>query len=228
MSDKSGKREKMRKVFLSMVAAAGFLWFVGSALADTLELTGVGPLQYGGIYTGPYTLSVNGVSTPLICDDFNDTASVGDTWPATAYTGTQIVNHPPLGLFGGIGATGYEEVFWLSEQMLKQVQLGHSNAVSAISYAIWSITDPSVAAVITGGRPGDSSSNWVTWASKNYGSVIPNLNDFTVYVPGIITSGPDTGSRSQEFIAVVPLPPSLLLLAPGLLGIVGLRKRVKK
>ena len=58
------------------------LAFAGSALADTVNMTFIGPggNNSGGVYTYPYEFSVNG-SAPiaLICDAFDNDVISGET-----------------------------------------------------------------------------------------------------------------------------------------------------
>jgi hypothetical protein len=227
--------------FLATFATTAFFLMAGAALADnlTLTLTGAGSVVYddaarGGIYVGPYQVSVNSEpSSPMICDDYATEISVQSNWSANAYTfgqlsqtkfyGNASFGNAPLG-----AAQAYEEVFYLSAQMMLQTD---STNYAAIHYAIWQIMDPGDNPANNG--PTASVSAWLAQAADpgNWQNV--NTSDFLVYTPTVLaTSGP---GASQEFIqvidpnnATVPLPPTIILLAAGLLGLVGLRKRPKK
>jgi len=98
-----------------------------------------------GIYSG----TVNGAATPgIICDDFNDEITSGETWNAKAYQVSTLISSGNLGntLFGNtIGATGYAEIATLVSMLF-----GGTTTYGAItgitqaelSSAIWDITTP--------------------------------------------------------------------------------------
>jgi len=77
----------VRHFRLSVLLFSLILAFAGSALADTVNMTFLGPAgnNSGGVYTFPYEFSVNGgAPVALICDAFDNEVVAGETWQATA------------------------------------------------------------------------------------------------------------------------------------------------
>ena len=77
----------MTNVFrrLLLASAATLLFLAPSALADgtaTMTLTGAGINSLDGVLIGPYTATINGVSTPVICDDYGDESYIPEAWTA--------------------------------------------------------------------------------------------------------------------------------------------------
>jgi hypothetical protein len=236
----------MKKAILLMMAVS-LLCFagIGSALADALQLVGTPSGQEFGVYTTPYTISVNGISTPLICDDFSTEISMYQSWTATATNGSALTTTAGLNAvkFGSngtpdIGLQGYEEMFYLADQL--EASPMASPQSEAISWAIWAIgagnlTTSSASLPDFGSAFGVKSIFWATtnntadggyWIAQaekqtNYGNVV--LSDFTVYTP-VQTS------VAQEFIGVrVPEPSVLVFLGVSLLGAcVAARRRFRR
>src|ERR1700691_2444139 len=75
------------RIFLLFLALS-LLCIAPSAFADTasMDLTGAGSNVMDGVYIGPYTATINGVSTPVICDDFADESYIGEAWTANIST----------------------------------------------------------------------------------------------------------------------------------------------
>jgi hypothetical protein len=229
MPKKKERRGSLSRSVLvvAVLCCLGLAW-AGSAHADlTMVLTGVPSTNYGGAATGPYQVTVNGTPMNLICDDYTTEITQGQTWNATLYSGSNISSlkfgsNTSFGNNAANATQAYQEVFWLSSQLINATD---PNAISAIHYGIWAITDPTgVTNVPTAGGTG-STSYWLNLAgqSQNYGSV--NMANYSVYVPS-------SSTPSQEFIGVnqspVPLPPSVMLMGTGLIGVFGLRKRLRR
>ena len=165
-------------------------------------------------------MSVNGTTMNLICDDYTKDISIGQTWSATLLSGTDISSMKFAGntTFGNGAANAIQ---YVPGGNLLSSQSGNSTSsstIAAIHYGIWTILNVRDRRARRDRR--QLTAYWLNLASTNYSSV--NLADYSVYLPNPVTS-------SQEFIGVnqspVPIPPSVLLMAPGLIGIVGLRKR---
>jgi hypothetical protein len=221
---------------------------MGSAFAvsDNLQLVGYGPNSWtvGSDYLGPYPITVNGATMSLACDDYRTNISLWQTWTATPYGGSDVADTKfyGQGAFGTFisgnygssptsGTQAYEEAFYLTYNMMKPSVQANQSTLTAINLAIWYLMDPNIStASLPSGNStqGYNTSYWLTQAQNNYQKTVPYLNDFTVYTP----NGPNGINSSQEFIGFkpacpVPIPAPLLFFAPGLLGLVGMRKRFK-
>jgi hypothetical protein len=105
---------------------------------------------YGDVEAGTYTASINGATSApgIICDDFNDSVTSGETWKATEYQVSSLISSGNLNntLFGkSIGATGYAEVATLVSLMFGggTSYAGITGITQAeLSSAIWDITTP--------------------------------------------------------------------------------------
>jgi len=153
---------------LAAIGAAMLLCFGLPAIGQTVvsvDFTGGYTTTWGnmsGDYgAGIYTGTINGASSPgIICDDFNDNITNGETWNAHAYEASSLTSSN-IGetLFGNtIGITGYAEVATLVSMMFGN---GTYNSVqysqADISSAIWDIT--------LGGKP--NSLQGLDQAAKN-------------------------------------------------------------
>lgn len=90
--------------------------FAGSAFADSVHMSFIGPgsNSLGGVYTYPYTFSINGgAPVQLVCDAFNNEIISGETWDANVYSltsgsgmfGSELTNYKTAGLiYNGITA----------------------------------------------------------------------------------------------------------------------------
>lgn len=101
-----------------------------------------------GIYTG----TVNGAATPgIVCDDYHDDISSGETWNANAYQASSLASgNLDNTLFGSaIGLDGYAEIATLVSMMFgnSSTYTNGSTTITGItqselSSAIWYITTP--------------------------------------------------------------------------------------
>ncbi|MGA9670823.1 MAG: hypothetical protein WBQ94_16550 [Terracidiphilus sp.] len=123
------------------------------AQQDTVDFTGGYSTTWGnssGNYgAGIYTATINGVpsSSGIICDDFKDEITSGETWKANAYQASSLASGN-LGstMFGNtIGLTGYAEVATLVSMMFSgNSSYGSITGITQaeLSSAIWYITAP--------------------------------------------------------------------------------------
>jgi hypothetical protein len=104
----------------------------------------------GDFGAGIYTANINGapLASGMICDDYNDEITNGESWNAKAYQVSTLVSGGNLGntLFGNtIGVTGYAEVATLVSMMFGGVNTyGTITGItqSELASAIWDITTP--------------------------------------------------------------------------------------
>lgn len=211
---------------LFWVIAPGVLLFAPPALADTasMDLTGVGPNgAMAGVYVGPYMATINGVSTPVICDDYSDESFLNETWTANVSTLADLSNTKWGGLSNA--TTLYEEAAWLTEQLVT----ASPSQAGDIQFAIWAIFDPSA---INGLSAGDQATvvglisqaqGQTFWAGEFSNILIytANTND-----PILCNGQACANTPPQEFMVDTPEPGALALLSLGLSVIaIGVRRK---
>jgi len=161
-------------------------------------LTGTGNnTVLDGIYISPYTAVVNGVTTAVICDDFVDEVAVGESWDVT----TGATGSSNTGLFGAENSSQYQEVAWLSQQLLGN--LSNPGIQGAISYAIWAVFENSAVKTWLNAWGDTTTYNSVFVGNNSWLAQAANHtsgNDtFTVYTP----NGNETCcGPAQEFVVM--------------------------
>ncbi len=203
-----------------VLAMALLLLAVGSAYAkETLYLKDLNTgLKWAGTYVGPIGGYLNGSSREayFVCDDYVSTTYVPSTFDVTTTTvtdlkGVKFGNDPGA-------ATNYKMAAYLLTQMSS---LTTADKIGPIQFAIWQIFAPGESYNLTSTQQAQVDA-WLSTAKANYGS-------YTYSSVLVIT--PD-GNKNQEFLsgkaAPVPLPKGILLFAPALFGLFGLRKVIKK
>ena len=164
------------------------------AATVSMTLTSAGGNISNGVYVNPYTASINGVSTQVICDDYVDDSYIGESWTADVHTLSDLTN-TRWGSQPGL----YNEAAWLSIQLL-----GTSDAATraAISFAIWGVF---VGQAITDfGGPSSAAQTWLNNAASHAQDHFDNV---LIYTPN--TSYPITcdghacaNTPPQEFLVV--------------------------
>jgi hypothetical protein len=164
----------------------------------------------GGVYTSPYQISVNGVPTLLVCDDFTTDINFGHTWNAIEYditqvtgTGPQKFQHTPNPVTYPGQPTPvdytiqqqYDAVAWLAEQLLDGSILDTSYAAAIYSYAIWQIFDSTA----IDGYNGDALNAQEQSDVKSAMSAAFSAThlDYEIYI-----YTPDPFDSSQEFLGI--------------------------
>jgi hypothetical protein len=222
----------MRNRFALLALAAAGLWAVAPASAQTgtVKLTDPGHTTNtrvtgtvtghtygaGSFYVSPYIGTLDGQKIFMYCVDFTHNVSVGDTWVANVtslggdFTGATT-------RFGN--ADAYRQAAWMTT---------HSAGYSAedLQDAIWYLFYPQVwAGGLTPTNPQfNNAANLVSLAQAQ----VLSADDFSYFkVLTDNTPNPLTGEKQEFLVQVTPEPASLVLLATGLLGIVGVARRRK-
>jgi len=193
----------------------------------SMKLTSPGSNVLGGIYVGPYTATINGVSTQVICDDFADESWVGDP-PWTAYQNTLSPLTDAGGLKWGNNQLLYDQVAYLISEMMTS---SNSATIGDLSYAIWQLTfcsqSTNPTSCLTSPLAGTPFAHLQAWGltndltnAENMLSQIPTSFSPGVY-PNFTIYTPISGGPPQEFITV-PESPTLVMLGTDLLGLVAL------
>ena len=203
---------------------------IGAFAQVNMKLTGVGQGNVmAGVYTSPYTGTIDGTPTTIICDDFADDSFLNESWSANVST---VAN---LGATKwGSNQQQYDAAAALSIQLLgtsSQIQMGY------ISYAIWDIFDNAgVQSWLGSSNPIYTTAYNMAQAALSQTYAAGSFSNVLIYtaIPGTATGcpgGPCPVNSPQEFLVVKTAEPSAqALFAVYLSSLVGLifffRKRV--
>jgi len=124
------------------------------AIADTFTLTNVNPsgANLGGVYTGPYVATINGVpNIQVICDDFATTTYLNQTLNVTETRVSELASPSPNQTVKFTRADGvqqqnnYMTAAYLAIQMIGVDQSSAAGQMQAglLNYAIWGLFTPS-------------------------------------------------------------------------------------
>ncbi len=228
--------------FLVYIAVAILLSFAPAAFAGTasMTLTGAGSNVLAGVYVGPYTATINGTSTPVICDDFGDESYLPESWTAniSTFPGLTSVKYT-----GASETKQYDEVAYLAFELLAAP--GNSLKAGEIQYALWDVFDPSAISYLNGSNAAAATAaqTYLTGAQNNYSTLTSaQLAEITIYTPNTRDSitcngNPCPSTPPQEFITVTtsngpngpptptPEPGTTLLLGLGVTGLFLLSRR---
>lgn len=202
--------------FISVVASLGF---ASSAFAQVnMQLTGVGQGNVmAGVYTSPYTGTINGVSASIICDDFTDDTFLKESWQATQLNvatlgATKFDYNQQTSQALPAQKQDYDAAAALAIQLLNT---NNSTTMGYLSYAIWDIFNDAAVSAWLASHGGSNIYNQAhslatQYLAKNYSSgqylgvSFSNVNIYTP-IPNTASGCPTTPCQAnspQEFLTV--------------------------
>ena len=209
----------MRHFRILTVLAVLLLAFSGSALADSVTMTFLGPAgnNSGGVYTYPYLFSINDSPTPvgLICDAFTNEVTAGQTWTATVSNLADAA-----GMFAG------QTQNYLAAGLIFADILDHKIDPNIGNWAIWGLFSTTAAndPYFTSNGIADVINKYLGLAANASANDVAGLVLYTA-----VGSAP--GQGPQEFIGRVSVPEPamivmLLALGVGVAGLFFFRQRL--
>jgi hypothetical protein len=205
------KRSFFTSVFavLAMLASA-------YASGSMITLADVNNAQVrNSVYSGLYTLNIDGQNVLGMCDDFNTETYVGAVWSASSYGYADIVGGAPVKFAAG-GTARYSQIGYL----FSLVPTVTTTQQADINLAIWKIMTPTAALTLSG--------NALAYYNTATGGAY-NAFDYSSFMR---VWTPTPINASQEFLTVplvppasVPLPATAWLFMSGLVGLVGVARR---
>jgi hypothetical protein len=199
-----------------MVAVALFC-FAPCLLGQTVNmaLTSAGSNVMDGVYVGPYSATVNGVSTQVICIDYADDSYIGESWKATVSTFSSLIGKQTSSTSSTIlTQQDYNAITWLVAQMLNpkntQIQVGE------YQFAIWGVLDPAAIASLSSWNSADGSQA-ETYLQEALEQGSPSGGPFTAYIPS-----PDNPPQTfiSDPLSVPETTPAVIILGFNLLALV--------
>jgi hypothetical protein len=214
----------MRRSSLRILYCMALVLFCAatSMFAANMQLQNAFPNgSLAGVYIGPYTALIDGVSTQVICDDYSSETYIGQSWTANVSTFADLSGTK----FGdsATAVTKYKEVAWLSLQLLNPpytCPLPSINCAGDIQFAIWQVFDSPNPFNDLG--PGADSINSAYWlgkaATESANFTASDLSAFSFYTPTPLVPG----VSPQEFVVVkAPEASEIVLLAIDLSAVAG-------
>jgi hypothetical protein len=177
-----------------------------AVLADTLTLTGVNPAgtNLGGVYTGPYVATINGVSDIMvICDDFQTHTSLNQLLTVTETKVSDLTGPDPNQVvkFDRDSASDqqadYMTAAYLATQMIAvdQSTMAGRLQASLLNYAIWFLFYDQALNGLTGSQQ-TTAMGFLTDAQTVTSSYTVDMySNVSIWTP-------TPNSAAQEFISV--------------------------